>query len=73
MPSLQGRSVSPKPLPIPENDKGCQALPFANVREAVSAAAALRQDSLFIVFLASAAARYITGETIEVNGGIWMD
>ena len=26
-----------------------------------------------IVFLASPAARYITGETVEVNGGMWMD
>ncbi len=26
-----------------------------------------------IVFLASPAARYIIGETIEVNGGLWMD
>ena len=26
-----------------------------------------------IVFLASPAARYITGETLEVNGGLWMD
>ena len=26
-----------------------------------------------IVFLASPAARYITGETVEVNGGLWMD
>ncbi len=26
-----------------------------------------------IAFLASPAARYITGETVEVNGGMWMD
>jgi 3-oxoacyl-[acyl-carrier protein] reductase len=26
-----------------------------------------------IVFLASPAARYIIGETLEVNGGMWMD
>jgi 3-oxoacyl-[acyl-carrier protein] reductase len=26
-----------------------------------------------IVFLASPGARYITGETVEVNGGMWMD
>ena len=26
-----------------------------------------------IVFLASPAARYITGETVEVNGGMLMD
>jgi len=26
-----------------------------------------------IVFLASPAARYITGETVEINGGLWMD
>lgn len=26
-----------------------------------------------IIFLASPAARYITGETVEVNGGMWMD
>ncbi len=26
-----------------------------------------------MVFLASPAARYITGETVEVNGGMWMD
>lgn len=26
-----------------------------------------------IVFLVSPAARYITGETIEINGGLWMD
>ncbi len=26
-----------------------------------------------MVFLASPAARYVTGETVEVNGGMWMD
>ncbi len=26
-----------------------------------------------IVFLASPAARYVTGETVEINGGMWMD
>jgi 3-oxoacyl-[acyl-carrier protein] reductase len=26
-----------------------------------------------LVFLASPSARYITGETVEVNGGMWMD
>ena len=26
-----------------------------------------------IVFLASPAAQYMVGETVEVNGGMWMD
>jgi 3-oxoacyl-[acyl-carrier protein] reductase len=26
-----------------------------------------------IVFLASPAARYMVGETVEINGGLWMD
>ncbi len=26
-----------------------------------------------ILFLASPAARYMLGETVEVNGGMWMD
>ena len=26
-----------------------------------------------ILFLASPASRYITGETVEINGGLWMD
>jgi NAD(P)-dependent dehydrogenase (short-subunit alcohol dehydrogenase family) len=31
------------------------------------------ETATVIAFLASEAARYLTGETIEVNGGLWMD
>ncbi len=32
-----------------------------------------REVARMIVFLASDAASYIVGESVEVNGGMWMD
>jgi 3-oxoacyl-[acyl-carrier protein] reductase len=29
--------------------------------------------SAFVVFLASKRAAFVTGETIDINGGLWMD
>ena len=65
----QGTEETPRPVhgPIP-----CSLCPLPCSLFPVPSAAR-RMAAEVIVFLASPAARYMTGETVEVNGGMWMD
>jgi NAD(P)-dependent dehydrogenase (short-subunit alcohol dehydrogenase family) len=49
-------------LPKPLNDQ----MPISRIGES-------NEISALVVFLASKRAAFITGETIDINGGIWMD
>lgn len=68
-------SVAPGVIATPYHERYTPPELFQKYVAAVPMARAGTSEEVadVIIFLASDAARYMTGETVEVNGGAWMD
>ncbi len=68
-------AVAPGVIRTPYHDRYSSPELFKNYIASVPMGRAGTSEEVadVVVFLASPAARYMTGETVEVNGGMWMD
>lgn len=72
---IRVNAVAPGVIVTPYHERYSPPELFKKYVEAIPLGRAGTTDEIaeVIVFLASPAARYMTGETVEVNGGMWMD
>jgi 3-oxoacyl-[acyl-carrier protein] reductase len=73
--SIRVNAVAPGVIATPYHERCSPPDLFQKLVASIPAGRAGTAEEVadVIVFLASPAARYITGETIEVNGGMLMD
>jgi 3-oxoacyl-[acyl-carrier protein] reductase len=73
--SIRVNGIAPGVIATPYHERYSPPELFAKYLQGIPLGRAGTSEEIaeVIVFLASPAARYITGETIEVNGGAWMD
>ena len=72
---IRVNGVAPGVIATPYHDRYSPAELFQKYLTTIPMARAGTSEEVadVIVFLASPASRYMTGETVEVNGGQWMD
>jgi 3-oxoacyl-[acyl-carrier protein] reductase len=73
--SVRVNGIAPGVIATPYHERYSPPELFAKYIQGIPLGRAGTSEEIaeVIVFLASPAARYITGETVEVNGGAWMD
>ncbi|MGE5325690.1 MAG: SDR family NAD(P)-dependent oxidoreductase [Deltaproteobacteria bacterium] len=73
--NVRVNGIAPGVIATPYHDRYSPPELFAKYIQGIPLGRAGTSEEIaeVIVFLASPAARYITGETVEVNGGAWMD
>ena len=73
--NVRVNGIAPGVIATPYHERYSPPELFAKYIQAIPLGRAGTSEEIaeVIVFLASPAARYITGETVEVNGGAWMD